>query len=80
MNTDPIRNNNCLRGGCARWWGARKAGLNYTECERCGFDKDEDARRKQLPLVYGKDGLQRKIIPAKPAISIDKEIGGESDE
>ena len=71
MNTDPIRNANCMRGGCARWWGAAKAKLKFTECERCGFDYKEDERRKQLPLVMCKDGLQRKIIPAKPVVSVE---------
>lgn len=79
MNTDPIKNEKCLRGGCARWWGATKAGLKLEECSRCGFDKEENARRIATPLTLCADGLLRKIIPRKPWSEIPKEEGGEKD-
>ena len=55
----------CLKGSCT---------VNR-ECARCGFNEKEDARRKQIPLTLGKDGLRRKIIPRKHPID-----GGENDD
>ena len=40
----------------------------YRNCERCGFDKDENERRKQIPLTLCPDGLRRKIIPRRPVV------------
>lgn len=48
----PIR---CLCGTC----------YSMTNCERCGWNADEAARRKLLPLIEREDGLRRKIIPSK---------------
>ena len=45
----------CIYGGCDVPRG----------CARCGFNREEDARRKELPLTLCKDGLRRKIIPIK---------------
>ena len=33
------------------------------ECQRCGFDKDEAARRKAIPLTPCEDGTRHKVIP-----------------
>ena len=54
---------NCLRGGCA------DGHVSKSNCQYCGFDVDEDERRKALPLVKGEDGLYRKnvYVPGKPA-------------
>lgn len=46
---------NCIKNGC------RYA----VDCERCGFDRAENERRKKIPLTLCKDGLMRKIIPRK---------------
>lgn len=68
MSENPKRNDDCLRGGCERWFSAVKLKRNLEECERCGFNKEEDARRKALPLVMGSNGLRHIVIPAKPPI------------
>ncbi len=31
-------------------------------CNRCGFNRQEDERRRQLPLVMGDDGILRKYV------------------
>lgn len=37
------------------------------ECERCGWNKEEDARRRKLPLTASEDGLySRKPKPPEP--------------
>ena len=46
---------NCLMGSCTMGG----------DCERCGFDRKEDERRKKLPLTLCEDGLMRKIIPKR---------------
>lgn len=43
----------CLSNGCQ----------SIAHCKYCGFNRDEDAYRKRLPMVTCKDGLKRKIIP-----------------
>ena len=53
MKESPKPPENCLKNGC--FWPSN--------CSRCGFDKAENERRKKLPLVLGRDGLRRKIIP-----------------
>lgn len=68
MNENTKRNDKCLRGGCERWFNANKQNRKLAECERCGWDKEENERRRKLPLVVGKDGLRRIVIPAKPPI------------
>ena len=34
-------------------------------CERCGWNPEEKARRKALPLVKGADGLYHKDVRAE---------------
>lgn len=46
---------NCIKGGC----------YGVHNCSGCGFDKAEDARRKEIPLTLCEDGLRRKIIHRK---------------
>lgn len=31
-------------------------------CAKCGFNADEDERRKNIPLTLCEDGLRRKLI------------------
>ena len=52
---DRIRVRGCLTEGCGRPYG----------CERCGWNVEEDARRKQIPLTEDERGLLRKVIPGK---------------
>lgn len=77
MKTSKI-NKDCLRGGCERWYfnqdGPNPIALN--ECARCGFNIAEDEMRKKIPLTLGKDGLRRKIIPAKPQYWPEDKEGG----
>lgn len=47
---------NCLLCGCP------DGKINAEKCNHCGFDADEDARRKELPIVRGEDGLHRKHV------------------
>lgn len=49
---------NCLRftDGCDLGKTSRK------NCATCGWDKDEDERRKAIPLTLGPKGLHRKVI------------------
>ncbi len=61
---------NCLRGGCI--WSK--------ECERCGFDKKEDARRKAIPLTLCTDGLRRKLIPPRGPVAMPPEEDKETEE
>lgn len=37
-------------------------------CDRCGFNKPEADRRREIPLTLCKDGLMRKLIPVKPPL------------
>ena len=74
------KNENCLRGGCPKWKRAVEAGLNFTACERCGFDREEAKRRLDIPLTLCSDGLQRKLIPPKPGRDIVDEEDEEDDE
>ena len=64
----PIKNGKCLRNGCAAWQQLLRFDPTgeLKECERCGFNVQEDARRKEIPLTLCADGLRRKIIPPKP--------------
>ena len=43
----------CLLHGCD---------AEIQNCERCGWNKKEAARRKRLPLVRCADGLRRKLV------------------
>lgn len=45
----------CLQGGCAQF-------QDLTTCKTCGFWKEEDARRKELPMIKGQDGLRREYV------------------
>ena len=53
---------NCLRDGCEDWRNARAAKRQFYGCLTCGFDIDENQRRKDLPLVEDKNGLLHKVI------------------
>lgn len=46
----------CVMGGC------KAANANQTVCRRCGFERQEEKRRKALPLIKGEDGLMRKHV------------------
>ena len=50
-----IRVPGCLAGSCTAF-------TNMEDCKRCGFNRDEDARRKTIPLTMGPDGLRRKYV------------------
>lgn len=78
MKTSKI-NKDCLRGGCERWFYSQTGNdpVNIEECERCGWNKEEDARRKKIEPTLCKDGLRRIIIPAKPRFYMDP--GGEKE-
>lgn len=54
---------------------------DHRGCARCGFNVDEDSRRKQIPLTLCSDGLRRKLIPPKPAGTTEPaKEGGTPDE
>lgn len=53
---------------------------DHRGCARCGFNVDEDARRKQIPLTLCSDGLRRKLIPPKTSVITSVQEGGEPDE
>jgi hypothetical protein len=53
---------------------------DHRGCARCGFNVEEDARRKQIPLTLCEDGLRRKLIPPKPPVIAPVQVGGEPDE
>jgi len=55
MSSENKRVTNCIKGGC----------YDVHNCSECGFDKAEDARRKEIPLTLCEDGLRRKIIHRK---------------
>ena len=42
----------CLMGGCAE----------PRNCENCGFDRKEAARRRRLPFSIMPDGIRRKFV------------------
>lgn len=46
--------NYCIYGGCSSGGGPW--------CNRCGFNRYEDERRRNLPLVKGEDGISRKYV------------------
>lgn len=52
MAIKPKPPENCLLGGCD----------TIGKCSRCGFDREENERRKKIQLVRGNDGIRRKII------------------
>lgn len=52
------------RENCAL--GRVRADCLKANCATCGWYKPEIARRKELPLVKGEDGLWRKIIGKAP--------------
>lgn len=59
MLNENERPNGCLNVIC---W-------DHRGCDRCGFNVDEDARRKQIPLTLCSDGLHRKLIPPKEGVT-----------
>lgn len=48
----------CILHGC-------KLFTSYDACKLCGFNRDEFARRKELPLVKGKGRMYHKNIARK---------------
>ena len=50
----------CVMGGC------KEAKTNQAGCRRCGFEIQEEKRRKALPLIRGEDGLFRKHVGSQP--------------
>ena len=50
----------CLAGCCSGY-------ISLEECKVCGFNRFEDARRKKLPMVKGKDGKWRKHVGSREA-------------
>ena len=65
-----ITNPDCLRGCCDAWATAKRNNIEFpVYCDRCGFNRGEDERRKQLPLTLCDDGLRRKVIPKLPTES-----------
>ncbi len=62
---------NCLRSenGCGR--------ANREKCATCGWDKDEDERRKAIPLTLGTKGLRRKVIHRPDAEAKNTDGGSE---
>lgn len=64
VNSDRIKNAACLNDGCYHWQQSQKGRARFRpDCSRCGFFREEDARRKALPLVQDEDGLWCKHIP-----------------
>lgn len=63
---------NCLIGGCAQWFVHNKDGKKH-RCyvEGCGFDEEEDARRKKIPLSEGAYGIRRKHIKRRSKEAAD---------
>lgn len=53
MNNEPSYI--CVMGGC-------KEGKTTRQCRHCGFELQEEKRRKALPLIKGEDGLLRKHV------------------
>ena len=53
---------------------------DHRGCARCGFNVDEDARRKQIPLTLCEDGLRRKLISPKLPVIAPVQEGGKPDE
>lgn len=53
---------------------------DHRGCDRCGFNVEEDARRKQIPLTLCEDGLRRKLIPPKPPVTAPVTEGGKPNE
>ena len=54
-NNDALMVMKCLQGGCSHH-------NDFKSCPRCGFNRDEDKRRKKLPMIKGEDGLLRKYV------------------
>lgn len=48
----------CIQYGCRNGAGPW--------CCQCGFNRQEDERRRQLPLVKGADGILRKHVGGGP--------------
>lgn len=72
----PAKNGKCIRSnGCAAWqyFAEDNPGKEFPECERCGWNVQEDARRKAIPLTLCSDGLRRKIIPPRQSTVEDAE-------
>lgn len=49
---------NCLMGGCAE----------PRNCENCGFDRKEAARRSRLPFAIRPDGIRGKVVRARDTV------------
>lgn len=45
------------------------------QCEHCGWNQEEYARRKALPLTRCEDGLRRKILPPRAPRPRPNEFG-----
>lgn len=78
----PKANGNCLRSSaCAAWQYFKKDNPNgeFPECECCGWNVQEDARRKEIPLTLCSDGLRRKIIPPRQRTVEDEETEVKAD-
>lgn len=57
--SDEFARENCVKGGCAR------VSSDGQECKHCGFDAEELARRRALPLVELPNGLLGKNVQQK---------------
>lgn len=67
---------NCLRSedGCGR------GHANRASCATCGWDKDEDERRKAIPLTLGPKGLHQKVINRPDAEAKNTDGGPEHEQ
>lgn len=52
-----VRLEYCIIGRCKKGDGPW--------CIRCGFNRYEDMRRNQLPLIMGENGISRKYVGIK---------------
>ena len=78
----PIKNGNCLRSSaCAAWeyFKAANPTEDFQECKRCGWNVQEDAFRKELPLTLCPDGLRRKLIPPRHRLATAETEAGTDD-
>lgn len=78
----PRTNENCLRSNACAEWQYFKDGNpteEFPECERCGWNVQEDAFRKDLPLTLCPDGLRRKLIPPRHRLATAETEAGTDD-
>ena len=78
----PRTNENCLRSNACAAWQYFKDGNpteEFPECERCGWNVQEDAFRKDLPLTLCPDGLRRKLIPPRHHLATAETEAGTDD-